>query len=518
MSEVILVYIHHKQGSIRLTPPGIHYIGTYLKNNGFSVRLFNLIVDDDKKIEPKDLKELTKDLANCLCVGFSVMTPQVPKSLHLTKIIKELKPDIKIVWGGAHPTLFSEQVIENEYIDFVITREGEQPMLELIRMLKTKKHNFEDINGLVFKKDNKIVSNPPQGLFKDFEKIMPDWGLVDEFARTTMESYNFGELDKVIWVHTGRGCPYRCTFCINNTFFGKTRRIRPIDSIIEEIRQVIKRFQPTMIFLSDENFFINRGKVEEFSRKLKEAKINIKWSACSRVNYFDNYDDNFLQMIKKSGCKVISFGAESGSQKCLDYLKKDIKPEQTYNAAVKCVRNGIFPLFSFMIGLPPEKKEDILHTFDLIRKIKKLSDRVGFATMQILRPYPGGEIYQDCLNYGFDEPKKLEGWDQKNDTYFSLHLNAKYLKWIKDPEYIEVIAKYGSKSFNNYLCALDINPLLKVMIHTRTYLFDKLVYNYIKTDNKIVRQILKVSMVCIDYISGAGKTSLQKTSNKFKSI
>jgi len=518
MSEIILIYIHHKEESICVVPQGTLYLGTHLQNHGFSIKVFNFMIDKDKKLDDNDLKELKKELEDCICVGLSVMTLQVPKSLKLTTLIKSIKPKVNIVWGGTHPTLFPEQTLQNKNIDFVIKGEGEKPLLELAQALKSKRNKFEKINGLVFKKMDKIIQNPQQELFDEFEKMIPNWNLISEFTKKSMEIFVNGNLYRLIEVHTGRGCPYRCTFCINETFFGKSRRFKPINVIIKEIKILIEKFSPTLIKMRDENFFINKRKVEEFCDALKKENINIKWTASCRVNYFDNFDDEFLQKVKDSGCIALSFGAESGSQKCLDYLKKDITPAQIYNAASKCVKYDIFPVFSFMTGLPIEKKEDLLQTLNLIRRIKKISNKVGFTDLQILRPYPGGELYKECLSFGLDEPKTLEDWEKADKDYFTPYLNAKYLLWIKDPEAVETIAKYVPKGSNNYIASLNVNPVWKILFKIRANLFDKLTYKFVETDSKIKKRILKSGLQLIDNTSKIGKFIFTNTVKRFKNV
>ncbi|HII15013.1 MAG TPA: radical SAM protein [Nanoarchaeota archaeon] len=508
MAEVVLIYIHHKGDNI-IVPLGTLYIGTYLQKYGFGTRVFNFIIDGSKHIGNNDLSRLKQELQDCLCVGFSVMTTQVAKSLALSKLIKSIKPEIKIVWGGTHPSLFPEQTLQNENIDFAIQREGEKPMLELVRELKNKKNRFGQIKGLSFKEKNKIKHNPAQPLFEEFEGLTPDWGMIAEFVKQNRDVFICGNSYKYVEIHTGRGCPYRCNFCINNIVFGKTRRARPISSVIEEIKAVTELFHPTLIKMRDENFFIDRKYIEAFCDKLKEEKIGLKWVGNCRVNYFDNYDDAFMQKIKESGCVSLAFGAESGSRKILGYLKKDILPEQIYKSAEKCIKYGIMPVYSFMIGLPNETKADLLQTLDLIKRMKQLSNKVGFTLFQIIRPYPGGELYVDCLKYGIYEPKTLEEWEHKSKI--SLHyLDPKDLPWIKNPDEIEVVAKYASRGLNNYLLELNINPAMKWIFALRTSLFYNLSYSYVKTDNLYFKKLIKLNLCMVEAISDLGKSVSKK--------
>lgn len=508
MSEVVLIYLHSPE--CVFVQQSTLYLGTYLQNNGFGVKIFNFVVGDNKKLKDEDWGALKKELKDCLCVGFSVMTSQVIKSLEASKLIKSVNPDVNIVWGGTHPTLFPEQVLNNDNIDFAISGEGEQPLLELAKALKSKQRNFSKIKGLAYKEEGRVIVNPPQEVFREFVNLVPDWDLISDFVKENMGTFFCGKHYRAIAVHTGRGCPYRCTFCINNIVFGKTRRIKPIDVIMEEIKLLSEKFQPNLFNIMDDNFFINKKDVEEFCERLEKEGFKIKWHGNARVNYFAAYDDKFMEMLRDSGCMAIGFGAESGSPRILQYLKKDITPTQIYDAGVKCVQYGIFPIFSFMIGLPNETKEDVLMTLDLISRLKKLSTNVGFTTLQILRPYPGGEIYQDCLKYGIYEPKTLEEWEHKSKVS-QQYLDPKDLPWIKNPEDIGVIAKYASKGVNNYLVGMDINPVLKFSFGLRSNLFDKLSYSYVKADNKYLKKVIRLSLAVTDKISNMLKPMATKS-------
>lgn len=496
MANVVLIYIYHDVDQF-LISFGNLYIGTYLQEHGYSVKLFNFIIGKDKKLSDKDLSELKEELKDCICVGFSVMTKQVPKSLELSKLIKELKPEVPIVWGGTHPFLFPEQTVSNELVDFVVIGEGEYPMLELVNTLKNKKDDFKNIKGLVFKKDKKIIINPRQGFFNDLDTLIPDWSLVEDFVKKNISYFIFGGNYRYVEVHTGRGCPYDCTYCINTVLYGRHRKQRSVDSIIKEIKILMEKFNPTLIKMRDENFFLDKNFVIEFCDALKRENIKIKWSALCRVNYFDKFDDKFLRMLKESGCISLGFGAESGSQNILNKLKKGITPKQTYKAAVKCVKYGIFPQFSFMIGLPGETKEDMLKTLKLVKKIKKISHSIGFTEIQVLRPYPGGEVYQECLDYGLYEPKTLEEWEDKAKAAFG-YLDLETLPWIKEKDVVEVIYKYASKGQNTYVLNLKINPLLKVIFYLRSNFYWYWSYWFVVSKNKVLRYVLKKNLELVD--------------------
>ncbi len=126
--------------------------------------------------------------------------------------------------------------------------------------------------------------------------------------------------------------------------------------------------------------------------------LDIPWETTVRANYIKKgmIDDSFMERLKKSGCYLLSFGAESGSPAILKKIQKDINAEEILNSAKLCLKHNIIPQYSFMIGLPGESKKDMKLTLKLIDKLVKLSDKVQILGPQAFRPYPGSPLYEEC--------------------------------------------------------------------------------------------------------------------------
>jgi len=148
-----------------------------------------------------------------------------------------------------------------------------------------------------------------------------------------------------------------------------------------------------------------------------------------------------MARIRQSGCYLLSFGAESGSPDILKKIQKDITDEEILNSARLCLKHGIIPQYSFMLGLPGETKKDMKQTINLIDKLTKLSGRVQILGPQAFRPYPGSSLYEECVAAGWQAPQSLEEWGDviKNELSY---LTVKNFPWVKEKDFVESMEAY----------------------------------------------------------------------------
>jgi radical SAM superfamily enzyme YgiQ (UPF0313 family) len=168
--------------------------------------------------------------------------------------------------------------------------------------------------------------------------------------------------------------------------------------------------------------------------------------------------------MKESGCYLLSFGAESGSLEILKKIDKDITREDILNSAKRCLRHGIIPQYSFMVGLPGETAKDIRQTITLIDALVLLDPRVQILGPQAFRPYPGSKLYQECLDAGWKSPRGLKEWARAVENEMS-YLTPYNFPWVEDPDLIdslEAYARFGAVNFKNALAStVTSNKLLK---------------------------------------------------------
>lgn len=433
-----------KGHSANLNPPiGLLCLGAYLEKD-YEVKIL------DCRLIENHLEALKQELStgDVVCVGIGAMTVQIEDGLLLSETARAVRNDLPIVWGGIHCTLFQAQTCDDPLIDYVVAKEGEKTFLELVNLLartdgKPAAEQLTAIKGLAFKKDGAVVVNTERELLDAEEIPMPAYHLVDMEAYLEKSYWYLGDKKfRGIPIHAGRGCYYRCTFCINTLLNKRRWRGKTAKRVLEEIESVVKKYKVNLIVLMDEDFFADKRRVEEIANGLIARKLGIVWDGNVRANYFrDNYiNGEFMAKLKQSGCTMLGLGVESGSERIRQFLKKDITIDGVYRCATLCNQYDIIPDFSFIVGLPTETKAELKETLALVYKLKQMCPKAVFAGLQPFRPYPGGELWEFCKTYGFKEASTLRAW--AGQIRESNYADVKTFPWVQDPEFVNEINYY----------------------------------------------------------------------------
>lgn len=414
-----------KNVNITGVPMGILYLATWLNNHGFKCDVLNCPTDSHYL---KTFNEMLDERYgnDYDVIGFSVMTQQVSGALRMAKIAKR-KGKIT-VFGGPHPTLFPAQCIDDGNIDFVVELEGEETFLELVNELsKGTEGNITHIKGIYYNHDGEVYYGGRRGFIEIDRLPLIDWNLLPEPIWEALE---------MVPGHTSRGCPHRCTFCINYQTKNWWRGLSS-DRVIQETEHIINKFgMSRVINFQDECFFVNKERVKailkEFKRRGWTKSNGFKWRTNVRADYFTKsiVDEEILQLMEETGCYRADIGGESGSQRMLDFLKKDIKVEDIKVAVSKLGKHGITPKISFMTGLPTETPDDTKATIRLIDELIRINPKTEFFGPRIYRPqYPGGELTEICHQMGWQGPQTLEEWAKWNDKDWNFIPATEY-PWI----------------------------------------------------------------------------------------
>lgn len=430
-------------------PVGLLCLGSWLIRNGYEVSILDALHFADMSVL---FRRIASEMADALCVGLSVMSAQIPNALQISRFVRQYNSSIPIVWGGVHPTLYPEQTAKSEFVDFVVRGEGEITLSELLQAIEEGNLQPNDIKGLAFKTGNSNVTLTPEQEPLDINELPPmEWKLV-ESLKPGSSLKEISELAQYgLPILTSKGCPHRCTFCINSVLRERFRH-RRTDLVVSDIKRVLT-LRVERIWFVDEIFFANKRGVKELVDAIEKEGLHFRWFASVRPDYFrPGYlgSEEFLLRVKRSGCEVVGTGAESGSQRILDMLKKDITVEDTLNMARCLSKAGIKANFSFMIGLPAEEESDYKKTLQLIEEIVKIDYSFFILGPQIYRPYPGSQLYLECLKQGLKEPTTLEEW--ANSPY----IHAEYSRqsyyehslypWVKYPGDLTDLVFYATLS------------------------------------------------------------------------
>ncbi|RLG44907.1 MAG: hypothetical protein DRN81_03325 [Thermoproteota archaeon] len=417
-------------------PLGILHLGSVLEAEGYEVRLVDCTVQ--RNFEEIIRKEVEDE--GLSFVGLSVMTVQIPSALDISRMVKGIRSDLPVVWGGIHPTLFPEQTLQAPEVDIVCVGEGERTVVELVEALRSGKE-LDQVRGIGFKKDGGFFFTPkrePTDL-KTLPLLRYDLLDVNEYI---FHSLPFSRQKvKVISIHSGRGCPYRCSFCINSHPLFRHYRQIPGERLLAQIEGVMRRYEPDVIYFQDDNFLADRKRTLFLFDALKAKGMEFKWYAVTRANYLS---DNYLPIAfwEKYGpnCVGLGIGVESGSERVRnEVLRKELSNEDIEEAVALCARLNIPIGASFMVGIPHETIAERLETLRYIDKLRKINPTLS-CNIHYFQPYPGCPLFEEAKRLGFKPPVSLKQWEQMLDrarSWYEWYIPIEELPWIERPAMVK---------------------------------------------------------------------------------
>ncbi len=369
-------------------PLGLLSIGTYLKQHGHEVKIYDRCVDKTK------IENILKDF-EAQIIGISVMSSRGLKdAIKVSKLLKRSKR--LVVWGGQLPSMQTELVLNSNYVDLVSFGEGEETWLELVSCVESGK-DYHDIKGIAYKKDGKILHNECRP-FSDL-KDMPisDWSLLE--VPKYMQSY-LG-CNRMMYIYSSKGCPCRCAFCSNVNFHKSTHRKRPNEYVITEIKHLIENYNLDGVFFSDELWCLKKSDMLDFCNRVHENNLKFHWGVQLRIGMFNEED---YRIMYEAGCRWIFFGVESGSDEMLKIIHKNIDKNAIKPTMDALRKIGITSICSFIIGFPDETVDQLRETVEIIDNAK-----ANLTPIYHFTPLPGTELYdQMILQDRYKEADSLE--------------------------------------------------------------------------------------------------------------
>lgn len=418
-------------------------ISAVLKKHGHNVEM----------IVPDEEKGWLDKIGDAELIAFSCMTSTHKWALKTAKEIKKRYDTTPTIFGGVHPTVFTE-IINESPVDYLALGESDYTFLELVEKLETGE-DTTTIKGIWTKKDGQIFKNEIEHLQENLNLLpFPDRELY-------YSKYKFLRNMPTKRFMTSRGCPFQCAFCFNHVYLqlyrGKGRwiRKRSVDNLIQEIKEVKEKYGLKTVRFSDDTFAMDGGWLKEFLIKYKK-EINLPFTFLFIAG---ELNEELAQLAKEAGCSSVYFGIESGNEDIrMKVLKKPIKNQAIIETGRILRKHKIkFGTYN-MVGLPTETVEDALSTIRLNAKIK-----ANFPTCSIIQPYPGTKIFDYCVENGLIE----EGYTPDEITT----MYEKSVLKLKDKDQIENIhrlfflgCKFPSTiPLIKHLIKLPPNPLFKLI-------------------------------------------------------
>ncbi len=394
-------------------PIGFAYIASYIyQQNNIKRNQVKIFDSSGLSISEKQtFNQLKKFSPDIILTNIGIYTYKSD-----LKFLKKIKSELtsKIIVFGEFITSFPKKFLqENKFIDIIISGEPEIPFSKYLSYLN-KKIKIQKVPSIFYRKSGKIKANKQEKIKKLDDLPLPDRTLINNKIYKCMPFFASPYTDLV----TSRGCPYNCLFCTSKGFWGNYRS-RSAENILKEVKQVIKKYNIKNFFMTDEIFGKNKD-VYKLLRGFK--KLGIKFAMETRV---DTVNEKLLKEMGKSGCIYIHYGAESGSQKILNYYRKGITVKQIKQAVKWSKKAGIETCATFIIGNPIETRQDVEKTINLAKNLKL--DYVHFGPMI---PFPLSDSFKQYKKQGILKHENWEKYTKPNVVYQTKYIKEKEIKQL----------------------------------------------------------------------------------------
>jgi radical SAM superfamily enzyme YgiQ (UPF0313 family) len=401
----------------RAMPPlGLGFVASALENAGHEVKIF------DNNLFRIQLEELVGKVGRFSpeVIGIGCTSAVYSEAKKMASVLKEVF-QVPIIMGGPHPTLRPYETLSGTKADIVVQGEGEHSIVELIKCLE-KNGNLNEVQGICYKKNAGITCNPPRALIRNMDDIPPPaWHLLP------MEKYprkdHLVDIYPLDAVNTSRGCPFHCRFCSNQAVWGRTYRSFSPERIVSDMSFLIDNYKTRGVYFREDNFTVNRKRVLNLCRLMREERMDLSWICEARV---DLVDYELLTAMKKAGCERVWFGVESACNRVLALIDKGITISQSMEAFKLCKQVGIHTGASLMIGIPGETIEEMKRTLELRAKLVDAFDATVWINIYV--GYPTSPLYEQIIRKGWYKNMDEGGICEVATPYFDRKRLEKILR------------------------------------------------------------------------------------------
>lgn len=352
-----------------LPPTDLMYLASIAESCGFEAIIRDYSQGGDFEA---DLKEFQPNY-----LVANIATPTFKSDMMAVQLAKEILPNIcTIVKGAPFLTYNTNTIYENPFIDYVIMGEAELTLKDILDGVPNC-----DILGICYRENFQPVKNDKRPFIDNLDILpFPARHLVDNSIYKRPDN---GKVQAVIKV--ARGCPFHCFFCLATPVSGAKVRTRSPENIVAELKECIEKYNIKNFLFWSDIFNFNREWTLELCQKIIESGLKITWSSNTRA---DTMDDEMAKMMYKSGCRLVSIGVESGSQKMLDNIGKKITLDDIRNTVKILKKNKIKIYNYFVIGLPWETEETVEETIKFAIELDS-----NFISFYTATPLPGTKYF-----------------------------------------------------------------------------------------------------------------------------
>ena len=379
-------------------PLGILSLASMIRKYGYEVKVVDAHADS---MSISDIRSAV-DYHMPDVVGITAMTVMIDAAAEIAEAVKEEHKNITTILGGVHVTAEpSETLRRYDSFDFGVVGEGEVVFMDFLEAM-WKNKPYKGVQSLVWREGEKINVNPRRAFFKGLDEFPPPaFDLVPNLFNHYRLSVFGTKKFKSVGLVTSRGCTGKCTFC-DLGVVGRGYRANTASYLIALMKEVWRKYGVTDFLFYDDLFVGSRPRLKEICETIIREKLPFTWSCCARVDFIHV---DMLKLMKDAGCWMIEYGIESGSQRIIDSMRKNISKEKIRETINATYAAGIVTKGNFIFGNPGEDHWSIRESIDFACSI-----RLTYFQHTFLTPLPGSELYETAGAYGQFDPD----WSRMN--------------------------------------------------------------------------------------------------------
>lgn len=346
-------FISNRVGLGYQVPLGLVALAGPLLDAGHQVRL----IDNDVRgwSDERVADEVEREGADVVLLGHSASLAAHPVAMRTAAHLKARLPQVRLVYGGAYPTFAAAQVLQDfPAVDVIVRGEGEQTVVALAQALE-RGQDLGGVPGLTFRRGGVVASTPLPPPLADLDAYRLGWEVVD------LDDYTLFGHRRAVGVQFSRGCPHRCSYCAQWSFWRSYRHRSP-ERFVDELEALVRDRGVTFAWLADENFAADREAARRVLELLAERKLglalNLQMTAADVVR-----DEDLMPLYRRAGVQNIMMGIESTDDAVLERVGKHNPLAVSTKALEILRRHDIVSVANIIYGFEEERPSSLWRTF-----------------------------------------------------------------------------------------------------------------------------------------------------------